>query len=234
MSWGLWRPSGEEAGCTAGHCACSSAGECTCTNTRGEPLLRFAATRGNLRVFHQLLEEGEDLSSQGHGGNTPLHYLCETVTRECNRECTDGRVDAVKRFLEKGAPVCATNLIGETPLHCAVKKLAESLRGDDFSREQKEGWDANRARIVGALLGAGADEEAQCTAGWSPLDIAKANPNRVVLALVRAHNMEKWKRHFLAFAMCQHERLGENSVAHCLDDNARSLIFSQLSGRKSL
>ncbi|KAJ1478994.1 hypothetical protein T484DRAFT_1959960 [Baffinella frigidus] len=94
------------------------------------------------------LERGEDLAAPGQGRNTQLHFLCETF-RECNAE----RVEVVQRFLAKGAPVAATNLMGETPLHlaCTPAIWSGTAKGS-FSQEQRDEWNANWARIVGALL----------------------------------------------------------------------------------
>ena len=197
-------------------------------------LLSAAAQSGNIRIFQQL--HVDQFFLRDTSGNTPLHNLCsglsflDQFSKMHLRECNDGRVVAVEVLLEKGAPVSAINLAGETPLHFACTPAR--WQGTP-SQEDRLKWDANRARIVRALLDSGAADDAKSSAGWTPFDIGKANPNREVRVLLRAH-VHTRDQQILAFAMCQHRRLGGGSLAHALDDNARSLIFARLFGRKKL
>ena len=123
-------------------------------------VLHVAATFGHPVIVRHLLEMGTDVAARDEDGNTALHCACDPV-----RACDTGRVEVVRLTM---GDVNAKNLLAETPLHFACTNDTSP------SRIHTNQTSANHLEIVRTLLDAGADEEANTTAGWAPIDIAKA------------------------------------------------------------
>lgn len=153
-------------------------------NVRGSsPLIIRACDRDNTNFAKLILENGADVNTQDHNGDTALHWTS-----------TNGQLDYMKLLLEHGADLHVRNGDENTPIHVAmadgsdkhrnqfdvVKLLIESgadihLRGDPYY-----GWTALHAacryvrqlEVVQLLLEKGADIRAKDNLGETPLHVA--------------------------------------------------------------
>ena len=106
----------------------------------------------------------------------PLHWACDR-----------GNTEIAKLLIEYGADVNAIG-IGTSPLHWAchrgntemAKLLIEhgaDVNASEYGRTQlHRAIDMCEREIVKLLIEYGADVNAKDESGWTPLDIAKANP----------------------------------------------------------
>ena len=112
---------------------------------------------------------------------------------------TRGEVEAVKRLLDSGADVDATNKDNLTALHMVafmdradvVTALLE--HGADAEAQEKNGVTAlhvaaqvGQADVAKRLLEAGADVEARTTDGWTPRDLGKNKHKDIIRLLDQA------------------------------------------------
>ncbi|KAJ1485375.1 ankyrin repeat-containing domain protein [Baffinella frigidus] len=183
-------------------------------------LLHAAAAFGHAPGVHVLLEMGADVAQKDSDGSSPLHVASSS-----------GEVEVMQLLLRAGASVDALNNHGETSLHLACTRQS-TLRV--WNRRYETGITVPRTptqveiEVVRTLLDAHAGERALNTAGWTPTDIAKANPNRAVLALLKKQTEHTANLKFLPFAMSQLPRLGQDSHVPDLDDLAMLMIFRAL------
>lgn len=84
----------------------------------GEGLLRAAAEGGSAGIVRLLLEKGFDAASADRFGWTPLHYAAR-----------DGRVDAARALVERGAPLDARSIMGQTAYNVAQERAMEIVAG---------------------------------------------------------------------------------------------------------
>ncbi|MFO7732302.1 MAG: ankyrin repeat domain-containing protein [Candidatus Aminicenantes bacterium] len=84
----------------------------------GEGLLRAAAEGGSAGIVRLLLEKGFDAASADRFGWTPLHYAAR-----------DGRVDAARALVERGAPLDARSIMGQTAYNVAQERAMEAVAG---------------------------------------------------------------------------------------------------------
>lgn len=80
--------------------------------TAGEGLLRAAAEGGSAAIVDLLLEKGYDAASADRFGWTPLHYAAR-----------DGRIDAARALVEKGAPLDLRTIMGQTAYNVAQERM---------------------------------------------------------------------------------------------------------------
>jgi len=82
----------------------------------GEGLLYAAAAGGSAEIVSFLLEKKYDPSMADRFGWTPLHYAAR-----------DGRVDAIRILLEKGAPLNVRTVMGQTAYNVARERKMEAV-----------------------------------------------------------------------------------------------------------
>jgi hypothetical protein len=81
----------------------------------GQGLLRAAAEGGSAAIVGLLLEKGFDPAESDRFGWTPLHYAAR-----------DGRIDAARALVGKGAPLDARTIMGQTAYNVAQERKMES------------------------------------------------------------------------------------------------------------
>jgi len=116
-------------------------------DSAGPGLLGAAAEGGSAGIVGRLLEKGYDPAATDRFGWTPLHYAAR-----------DGRTDAVRFLLDKGAPLNARTIMGQTAYNIAKEREMEAsvslltgkgaetapirfpvLKGDYLGQEPPEG-----------------------------------------------------------------------------------------------
>ena len=120
--------------------------------------LAAAASRNDLpRMERVLAADARVVNEFSRDGWTALHVACYF-----------GMTEAVRLLLSRGASARAVSRNAErhTPLHSTV------------------GGIANRAEIVRLLMNAGADASAQDASGKTPLDVARAEGDTAVIAML--------------------------------------------------
>jgi hypothetical protein len=89
----------------------------------GEGLLRAAAEGGSAAIVGLLLERGFEAAAADRFGWTPLHYAAR-----------DGRIDAARALVERGAPLDTRSIMGQTAYNVARERNMEAVAG--FLAEQ--------------------------------------------------------------------------------------------------
>lgn len=116
------------------------------------PLMR-AARAGDAAVMRLLLEKGADPKLTTKDGNTALMFAAGVGYRDKNTRGSESEaLEALKVAMGAGLDIHQANARGETPLHGAA------LRGADT--------------IAQFLIDQGADLNAVSKQGWTPLDVA--------------------------------------------------------------
>jgi ankyrin repeat protein len=124
----------------------------TALNAGTTPLMR-AARAGDAAVMRLLLDKGADPKLTTKDGNNALMFAAGIGYRDKNTRGTESdALEALKVSLAAGLDIHATNAKGETPLHGAA------LRGADT--------------IAQYLIDQGADVNATSKQGYTPLDVA--------------------------------------------------------------
>ncbi|XP_031684810.1 60 kDa lysophospholipase isoform X1 [Oncorhynchus kisutch] len=152
------------------------------------PTLACAASKiGDLEALDAIKEMGSNLSLGDYDGRTPLHIAsCE------------GHLNVVQYLLSQGATVYAKDRYGDTPLRNAVrfrhKEVVKLLRktGAHFSRDELEDAGselcslAASADIKGLEMWhlAGGDLDTPGYDGQTPMEVAKAVGNEVVIDFI--------------------------------------------------
>lgn len=123
--------------------------------TMGEgstPLMR-AARAGDAEVIRLLLRSGADPNAKTKEGNTALLFAAGVGYRDKNTTGTEaGALESVKVLIEAGQSLAQTNNRGETALHGAASRGADTIA--KYLAEQK------------------ADLNARARTGLTPLDVA--------------------------------------------------------------
>ncbi len=123
---------------------------------QGRTPLHYAASSGNAKEVHRLLESGAEANQQDGNGWSPLHFAAQAASPEC--------VDVLLRF---GATPGLRDAYGNTALFRAVF----ASRGE--------------GEVIQLLRKAGADPRARNASGVSPLSLARtiaSNPVAVHFA----------------------------------------------------
>ncbi len=116
------------------------------------PFMR-AARSGDAEVMRLLLAHGADPKRATQEGSTALMFAAGVGYRDKNTRGTESEaIDAIKVCLDQGMDLSQANNKGETPLHGAAERGADS--------------------IVQFLVERGAQLDAKTRQGWTPLDYA--------------------------------------------------------------
>src|SRR5206468_6852309 len=124
----------------------------TTLDTGTTPLMR-AARAGDAAVMRLLLERGADPKLTTKDGNTALMFAAGVGYRDKNTRGSESEaLEALKVAIEAGLDLRQANSKGETALHGAASRGADT--------------------IVQFLVEHGADLNAKTKQGFTPLDIA--------------------------------------------------------------
>ena len=123
-------------------------------------------------VGQQLIEQGVDVNARDGKGDTPLHYVGESV-------------EMAQSLLQRGADVNAENYQGSTPLHNVFGQKTAAVmtllieQGADENATTSEGMTplhfALTGDIAALLIAQGADVNARSNQNWAPLHYAVSN-----------------------------------------------------------
>ena len=120
------------------------------------PLMR-AARAGDAAVIRLLLETGADPKLTTKDGNTALMFAAGVGYRDKNTRGSErDALEAVKIFVDAGLDLHQVNTRGETALHGAADRGADT--------------------IVQFLVDHGAELNVKTKQGFTPLDVAWAKP----------------------------------------------------------
>jgi ankyrin repeat protein len=155
-----------------------------------------------------LIEHTADVSAKDSDGRTALFWAARR-----------GHESAARMLIEHQADVSSTNNFGRTPL----SEAALAFPGL-----------AGHAAVVRLLLDKGVDEQMRENDGRELESLATAGaylhalfgPHRQIAAMMKAEGMRRAQ--CLAFAMGQHERLGEGSRVQSLDAGVVRMVLEQV------
>ncbi|XP_044178516.1 transient receptor potential cation channel subfamily A member 1 homolog [Acropora millepora] len=168
-------------------------GDVNVVDNSGSSPLHYAATKGNLTAVRELLQcDGIKIDHMDEYGSTPLH---------CAVTCSDGKV--VKALLDAGADLRAKDDEDRTPIHLAciegnidaVLVLLEHVKNSENLRHMDEYGSTplhcavtySDAKVVKALLDAGADLRAKDHVKRTPIHLACTEGNIDVLQVLLEH-----------------------------------------------
>jgi uncharacterized protein len=133
----------------------------TTLNIGTTPLMR-AARAGDTAVIRQLLEKGADAKLTTKDGNTALMFAAGVGYRDKNTRGTEpDALEAVRIFVNAGLDVHTVNSRGETALHGAADRGADS--------------------VVQFLAEHGAELNVKTKQGFTPLDVAMGKSSLIQL-----------------------------------------------------
>lgn len=135
---------------------------------------------GHLEDYEKLLHTMVDMVHLGGGleareitGSTALHYACKMTN-----------LVAVQILLTKGADTKATKILGQTPLHSAIRGVVKKLRRKPDDEDSLDGPTANEEQledrliqIIDLLLVHGAEIDAADDFGYTTLHDAIMAPD---------------------------------------------------------
>ena len=195
-----------------------------------------------------LLERGADVAAKrGCDGATPLHVAAHFYQKG---ELAGEFASVVPMLLRHGAEVSAPNNSGETPLHCACRKLWGASSeghdaivlvllesGADVSATDSRGGtplheaaNCGREAAVRFLLDKGANEKLKTNHGDTPSDMATKYwgsgifPRIAAILEAEGARRARW----LAFAMGHQERLGAGSRVQALDPGVVRMVLDRM------
>ena len=149
--------------------------------------IHAAAIWGDHTTLRRVLAEGvsPDAIEPRFYGRTPLHFLCDS---NIIPSLASGLVVCFELLRDAGANLEAVDHNRNTPLHCAARsctpellsllvqarvKLDVTCIGGTTALHQAARMSGGRAtECVGLLLAGGADVDARCNTGMSPLSFA--------------------------------------------------------------
>jgi hypothetical protein len=164
----------------------------------GDPL-HAAAFEGRAEACLTLIRNGAAVETQTYWGFTPLDLavnqdheetalrllehgaLPNTRNSAFHRAVAIGRMTLIEAMLARGASVHATDTLGETALHAAVRAATRGVRGWDFFEElasPRVMMDKNiTPQVIRLLLRHGADPGQPNRDGLRPVDLLTPNPS---------------------------------------------------------
>ena len=197
--------------------------------------LHEAAFQDHENVVRVLFEHGADASAKDDGESTPLHHVA-----------TAGLLPMLQLLLENGADVSAKNKKnrGATPLHLAASSSHTAVvlllleHGAEVSSKTDGGWTPLHAAalcsqdtVARVLLDEGADLQSKTHDGRTAEDIATAQSNTEVVAMLKAEAVRREavrRAQCEAFAMGHQERLGAGSWVSDLDAGVVRMVLEQV------
>ena len=195
--------------------------------TDGYTPLFVAISSGCVSAVVHLLKNGADVSARASGGNTV-----------CTHAAHESQPTILLLLLQYGADPLLCDDLGKTPLHYATVCALPS--GDEM-----QSCTTGCVDMLSILVDNGADVVAKTNEGWTALDMSKRNQrvyadkgdewtsdcpfvNDNVAACVDflepLVEKEEARLKFEAFAMTQHEQVGDHSAARVLDDDTLRMI----------
>ena len=206
----------------------------------GTSLLHQAIEFGNNDAFEILMQDGAHTHIYDDRGQTPL--MCAIVHEN---------YDVIERLIASpgmnvsqvhGRAFEYINQVGSWPVHLERYTTATQFILRDTPQEQNSGWnilhvivaaELKNAEIfagyhptdellgvIRMLLDAGADAGMKTENGQTPREMAESNGNATIAAMFKEWEDTKT----LAFAMGNHERLGEKSHIRTLDPELVKMI----------
>lgn len=162
-------------------------------DARGYTLLHVAAEIGDLGLIEVLREYPSLLRATTRHGDNAVHVACR-----------HRRADAFLRLVAIGAPMVATNAVGNTPLHLAayygaIEIVREILRADavpidvrniygemPLHHAVRNGWYA----IAAELIAKGSPVSSPDRRGWHPLHIAAYYGDATMISILLRHGAD--------------------------------------------
>lgn len=181
----------------------------------GETCLLVAAEHDPL-IMQDVLGAGGDINARTKDGNTALHLVIATMGSD-ERSTWNSKENALELLIEAGANVKAVNKKGESPLHLAAAHRMGVIRhvmnklivaGAEVNAEDEEGWtplmsfiDHNTYAhadvwkdhgrdILNDLVGHGALVNRQSPDILSPIAIAAASENSILVSCLLEHGAD--------------------------------------------